>query len=319
MSGDPVRVGLVGCGRITERGYLPALQSVDAARLVAVADPDRQRRERLAALGTAMLGHPVGAFDGAASLVANARVDAIVIASPATAHVADARLAAAAGLATLVEKPPAADAARALDLTGLRPMPWLAFNRRFDPGARAVRSAMPAHGPVELFLRLRYRRPSWGAHTVRDDALLDLGPHLLDWARWIIGREVDHVRCTELSTERTVLDVTLGRGRAHLEAATDRTHEELIELRDGSGRLIARHRIGGHWAGLRDRFLRRSHSNPLIISLRGELEAFVETVRTGSATDLGTPSDGVAVMTAIDAARASAAGGGRPVSLEVSG
>ena len=41
----PVRIGLVGCGRLAELGYIPALARVHGAQLVAVADPDPIRRD----------------------------------------------------------------------------------------------------------------------------------------------------------------------------------------------------------------------------------------------------------------------------------
>jgi predicted dehydrogenase len=318
----PVRVGVVGCGRLAERGYLPALRDLAGVHLAAVADPDPGRRTRLAGTASTLLGRPVAAYDGIGGLLAGEQLDAVLIASPAGSHVADARAAAAAGLAALVEKPPAPDLAGAVELAGLTPRPWLGFNRRFDPGARAVRDAVPRRGQVELLLRLHYRRPGWGAHTVRDDALLDLGPHLLDWARWLTGSDIVDVAGPELGAERAVLQLTLRRGRARLEAATDRPHQELIEVRDGSGRLVARHRIGGLVAAGRARLGRRG-PDALVTSLHGELTALAAAVRRSPpdpgppATDLGAPDDGVAVMAAVAAARASAADGGRRIPLPI--
>ena len=111
--------------------------------------------------------------------------------SPASAHVADAGRAGAAGVAVLVEKPPAPDAAGAAALAALDP-PWVGFNRRFDPGAPRAH-AVPTTDRSTSHLEIRYRRQSWGAHAVHDDALPDLGPHLVDWARWLTGSEVHEV------------------------------------------------------------------------------------------------------------------------------
>ncbi|HEY8544779.1 MAG TPA: Gfo/Idh/MocA family oxidoreductase, partial [Acidimicrobiales bacterium] len=312
----PVRIGVVGAGRLVERGYLPAFAAVPAARLVAVADPDEERRRFLAAHAAATLGHPVAAHEGADALLAAGGLDAVMIASPVGAHVADARAAAAAGIPALVEKPPAPDAAGAAELATLTPSPWIGFNRRFDPGARAVRAAVAAtptpDDPVDLRVRVQYRRPAWGARTVRDEALLDLGPHLVDWARWISGREVTAVACRTLTPERAVVDLTLDGGHARLEAATDRAHEELVELRGADGRRRARHRIGGLMAGARARLAGGGRPDSLVVSLTGELAALVAACR-GEATDLGTVADGVAVMAVLDAARASHRAGGEPV------
>ena len=324
MTHGPLALGLVGCGRLAEAGYVPTLAAVAAEvdlRLVAVADPDAARRERLAGLaGDAGVG-AVAVFRDAAALLDGANVDGVILASPATAHVADAERAGAAGVATLVEKPPAPDATGAAALAALTPPPFVGFNRRFDAGARAVRRAVPAGGPVELRLEISYRRRSWGAHAVHDDALLDLGPHLVDWARWLSAREVVEVVCTELTGDRAALDLVLsgdgdgddrGPGRATVRAATDRPHAELVELRDGAGDLLARHRLGGLASAVRGRLGGRG-ADALVTSLAGQIVAFAAAVRGEAPPELGTAADGHAAMTVIDAARTSAADGGRPV------
>src|SRR5438128_7459938 len=94
-----VRVGLVGCGRIAERGYLPALKRTRGVSLAAVADPVIERCHALAP--------GVASYRDPAALVRAGGIDALVVASPPAKHVDHARLGAEAGLAVLVEKPPA--------------------------------------------------------------------------------------------------------------------------------------------------------------------------------------------------------------------
>jgi predicted dehydrogenase len=317
VSGPPLRLGLVGCGRLAERGYLPALASIPGLTVVAVADPDPDRRAGIARA----LGGVVGTFATTADLLAASALDGLVVASPVAFHGADATAAAGHGLVALVEKPPAVHASDASRLLALHPAPVLAFNRRFDPGATEVRAAVQAtaasDAPLELLLRLHYRRPGWGAHTVRDDALLDLGPHLVDWARWISGRDVTTVACDEITADRASLVLSLtGGATARLDAATDRPHEERIEARAGD-RTIARHRIGGLVDGLVGRVRRGGRPDALVTTLRAELLAFEALLRTGDPGQLGRPADGVAVMAVIDAARRSAERGGAPVPVQI--
>lgn len=329
-------IGLVGCGRLARAGYLPALIAARGVRLAAVADPDPLRRETVVAVaGDAAAGRRVPAFRTLEGLLQGARVDAVVLATPVAAHLDDAQLAANAGVATLVEKPPAPDAAGAAALAALGPAPWVAFNRRFGAGQRAVRAALAGredsdHGSggerapgsarpqrVDLMLELRYRRASWGAHTVGDEALLDLGPHLVDLARWLSGDEVAGVRAASLSHERAELELDLERGRATLRCAADRPHRELIEARGEDGHLLARHSEGGLVAGLCGRLARRGEPHPLVASLTAQLESFARAARGEPEPALATAADGHAVMAVLDAARACAAGGGRPVELAV--
>ncbi len=313
----PLAIALVGCGRLAEVGYLPALAAVGDAYLAAVADPDEARRERLAGLASAHAGmrrggDPVPAFASMAAAISHTDVDAVVLASPASTHVSDARTAAAAGLAVLVEKPPAPDEVGAAALAALTPVPWVGFNRRFDPGTQAVRQAVPTTGTVEIDIEIHYRRRSWQPHHVADDALLDLGPHLVDLARWLTGSEVETVLGVRLDARRFELELDMGRGRASLRAATDRPHRERMEVRGPGGNRLARSGAGGLVAGISGR-LTPWRPHPLVTSLTAQLAAFARAVRGGREPALATAADGRAVMAALDAARTCGGGGGRRI------
>ena len=256
---DPVRIGVVGCGRLTEHGYLHAIARVAGARLVGVADPDPIRRERAAGLA-ATLGDAVPAYTGIAALLRGTGPEAVVLASPAGAHLAGAEVATEAGVAVLVEKPPAPDAAGAAALAALTPAPWIAFNRRFDAGVRALRSRLPTDRPLDLHLSIEYRRRSWRPHVVDDDVLDDLGPHLVDWARWLTGREVVEVTTPETVAEPIRRRPHLGAcGRARISAASDRLHHERIECRELSGRRVACWSRGGPARAVLGRLRRGDH------------------------------------------------------------
>jgi predicted dehydrogenase len=299
-----LEIGIVGCGRLAEVGYLPALAHVRGARVVAVADPDATRRARIARLA----GPGVREHADLSSLLADRRPDALVVATPVEHHLADATAASDAGVPALLEKPPAPDAATAAALASLANPPWLGFNRRFDPHAARARAALRAHhGDVELELELRYRRRSWSAVHVADDALLDLGPHLVDWARWITGDDLDRVRGLEIGPERAVVLARSARGPVRMTARTDHTYRERIEARDRDGRVVVRQRRGDTFDNLRSRLPGAAH--PLVATLAAELHELVGAVRGVTPVRLATAADGLAVMQVIDAARASAAAG----------
>ncbi len=298
----PVRLGLVGAGRLAEAGYVPAAAAAAGVTLVAVADPDPRRRARVAALAGGVPAHP-----DCAALLAAADVDALVLATPAAAHLADARAAAAAGIPVLVEKPPAPDRDGAAALAALAPPPSVAFNRRFDPAVAALRAAVPRGAEVGLRLEIGYRRGGWGAHTVTDDALLDLGPHLVDLARWLTGEEVTDVRRVTVTPQRAGFDLVLGPARARVRCATDRVHRERVAVRRRDGTPVGQHRVGGPVAAVLGRLPgagRRPH--PLVASLTAELVAFARTVRGTPDPTLGTAADGVAAMAVLDEVRARA-------------
>lgn len=291
-----LRIGLVGAGRLAEVGYVPALAAASGVRLVAVAEPDPGRMARVAADAEAS-AHP-----DAESLLADVAVDALILATPAAAHLAGARLATAAGVPVLVEKPPAATAAEAAELAALEPAPRLAFNRRFARGAAALRAATPPGEEVGLVFEIGYRRGGWGAHTVADDALADLGSHLVDLARWTTRAEVTEVLRATVEPERAEFDLALGAARARIRCATDQPYRERYTVHHRDGRPVGQRGEGGPLAAVRDRLLPRPHA--LVASLTAQVEAFARVVRGEAEDVLGTAADGVAVMTVIEAVRA---------------
>jgi predicted dehydrogenase len=108
-SGRPVRVGLVGLGAMG-RNHLRLLSSRDDARLVAVADPVPDALDAAASTaGAQPYAEPL-------AMLAEAELDAVVIASPTTTHRPLALAAIERGIAVLVEKPLAATPAEADEL-----------------------------------------------------------------------------------------------------------------------------------------------------------------------------------------------------------
>lgn len=312
-SGAPtLAVGLVGCGRLAEVGYLPAMAAARGVRLAAVADPDAGRREHLARLARRD-GHPATPAADAAGMLERVPLDGLVLATPAGAHVADARRAARAGLVPLVEKPPAPSGPAAAALAALSPAPRLGFNRRFDGRCRAARAAAEGHDDLHVTARLHYRRRTWQPRTVADDALLDLGPHVVDLVRWISRGRITAVSRAALRDRQASFELELTTGRARLHCATNRPHREQVTVH-ADGRVLADQRRGGVVAGLLDR-LTPGGEHPLVASLTRQLEAYAAALAGRPAPDLGTAADGVAVMAALDAVRGSAAAGGTRVTV----
>lgn len=323
-----MRIAIAGCGRITERGHVPAALATEGVEIAGVVDPDRERREGCVRL-CAGAGREAPGFADLGELLAAAPVDLLVVATPAAHHVALAKEAAAAGVRSLVEKPPAPDLAGAQHLAALDPRPLLAFNRRFLQGEE-LREAVPDEGWLELDLELRFRRDGWGAHEARDEALLDAGIHLIDLACFLTGSSPIAVRRAEVEAERASLELELARGRARIRCATDRSHREEVTVRDRSGKLLGR----SAWGGVRTRLGRvLGQPDPLLLSLRRQMEALRDSapqlqhplhpaevegaavgVRRGGAR-LASAADGIAVMSVVEAARRSAELNGAEVTV----
>lgn len=295
-----VRLGMVGCGRLAECGYAAAAGRAEGVQIVAVSDPDRSRRGMLAAA----LG--ASAHARTSELLACGPLDGVVICCPPSRHEQEAAEVAEAGLRALVEKPPALDAPAALRLAALSPAPFAGFNRRFDQGAELA-GRVPASGELRLRLVMHYRRASWRALARGEDALLDLGPHLVDLALMLTGALPVAVRA-DGTRERAHIALATSRGAVQIDCATDRPHREVVDVRDGAGRRLARAVRGGRVRGLAGRLTPGAH--PLVRSLTAQLEAYRDALSGRDAGPLATAREGAAVMCVLDAARRSVAAGG---------
>ena len=297
---DRLRVGLVGCGRLAEFGYLPAFRQAKGIRLAGVADTDPSRCQAIAP--------GVPAYQNIHSLIDAGGIDALVISTPTRFHLSDARSAANAGLPALLEKPPGLNLEEARTLYCLRPCPWIGFNRRFDPDIARLKYESPRDGNIQL--ELHYRRTSWKPFDMQDDALLDLAPHLIDLARWLTGSEVVSARAVSLNKRRVNFDLKLELGHAAISCSNDTHYRERIVLRDPQGRVRGAYKRGGLVSGLAAR-LQPKRESPLVKPIVGQLEAFALAVRgLLDRTPLATAADGLAVMVVMDAVRRSAAQNG---------
>jgi myo-inositol 2-dehydrogenase/D-chiro-inositol 1-dehydrogenase len=138
---DPVRVALIGSGRMGAFHGQTLATRLPNARLVAVADPAAGAAESLAS----QLGADRFYLDPADAF-ADADVDAVVIAAPARFHADLVVAAAAAGKAVFCEKPMAttlADADRAIAAARDAGVPLqVGFNRRFASDWTAARKLL---------------------------------------------------------------------------------------------------------------------------------------------------------------------------------
>ena len=133
----PLAVGVLGTGRMGSFHAETLARRLPGVQLAALADPAPGAARRLAD----RLDCPT-AYTEAADLLADPRVEAVVIATPARTHADLVEAAARAGKAVYCEKPMAitlADADRAVAAAEQAGVPLqVGFNRRYDPAFRAA-------------------------------------------------------------------------------------------------------------------------------------------------------------------------------------
>lgn len=189
-----VRVALAGYGLAGRVVHRPLLQAVDGLRLTHVVTSDGGRRAQAAAdvPGAALVG-------SAQELLARAdEYDAVVVATTNQAHVPLGLAALDLGKAVVVDKPMALtshDAQRLVDRArATRGVLSVFHNRRWDSDTLTARSLL-ADGALGTVHRLESRftrfRPRvvdrWRERPDGGGVLLDLGPHLVDQALHLLG------------------------------------------------------------------------------------------------------------------------------------
>ena len=180
---------LFGAGRIG-RIHAANIAAHAGARLKYVVDVDAAAAAAIAAAAGA-------AVADTATVLADAGVDALLVASPTDTHAALIEAGAAARKAILCEKPVDLDAGRAraavaaADRAGI--LLAIGFNRRYDPSFRRLRQGIDDGeiGAVETVLIVsRDPSPPPVAYVQRSGGLFrDMTIHDLDMARWLLGEE----------------------------------------------------------------------------------------------------------------------------------
>jgi myo-inositol 2-dehydrogenase/D-chiro-inositol 1-dehydrogenase len=194
-SGAPLRIGVIGVGRIGRLHAELIAGPVRGATLAAVHD---LRPDAASALG-AELGVP--ATVSAEELIASPEVDAVAVCSSTDTHADLIVAATAAGKPTFCEKPVSLDLEdvdRALDAVTRSGTPFqIGFNRRFDPAHQAVRDAVAGGEVGEPHLvRISSRDPApppLDYVRVSGGIFLDMTIHDFDMARYVTGSEVAEV------------------------------------------------------------------------------------------------------------------------------
>ena len=193
----PVRIALIGAGRIGTHHATALAQDIHTAELVAVVDPRLEAAQGLAA--------PLGARAEAeaSGVLADPQVDAVVVTTPAALHRDLIVEAARAGKHVFTEKPittelnEAAECVEAAGRAGV--VLQVGFNRRFAPGFVAARRAVDDGrvGTPQLLRSLTRDPGPYGGDPTRTPLwtiFLETLIHDFDTLRWLNpGAEVDSV------------------------------------------------------------------------------------------------------------------------------
>ena len=214
----PVRIGFIGCGKVSKVGHGPAVLGDSRAVVAACADPDDENRK-----GFAKSCRARSSFSDHIEMLDKADLDAVVIATPPWLHAQHVEDAAERGVAVLCEKPLAStieDCDRivaAKDKHGV--LLQVGHSKRFEVGFQRIKEWIIAQklGRVhQMSIVWHYYIPDfeknparfvigrakdwfnvdllkeWGFWRLMDERsgggdFFDHGPHYIDIARFLLG------------------------------------------------------------------------------------------------------------------------------------
>lgn len=193
---DPIRIGIIGGGAVTQVGHLPVLKKLKGVSVHAICDSDVPKAQALA-----QRYQIPNAVDDIDDLLAIDGLDAVVVCTPNHLHESHVLAGVSAGLHVLAEKPlvtvtsdvqrviRAADKQNVIVMVGMshRYRTDVQIVRSFVQSGElgdidSVRGSWHVFRPSRSMLGWRLRREQSGG-----GAMLDLGLSILDLGMWLAG------------------------------------------------------------------------------------------------------------------------------------
>jgi myo-inositol 2-dehydrogenase/D-chiro-inositol 1-dehydrogenase len=175
---------------------------VSGAEVVAVTDADERVAKEVASRLTGSTVHASGE-----DLIADERVDAVIVCSWGPTHEEYVLASLWAGKPVFCEKPLATTeeaCSRIIDaeVEAGRRLVQVGFMRRYDAAYRAMKDVVDSgHIGTPLLVHSRHRNPSVPEHYTREMAITDTAVHDFDTVRWLLGEEL--VSATVLTPRRS--------------------------------------------------------------------------------------------------------------------
>ena len=193
-----IRFGVIGCGYVARKGFLPALQQTKIANLVAAADLNIDKAEKMTSI---FGGEPVLSYK---DLVKREDIDAVYIATPNKTHSKLAIAAAESGKHLICEKPLAHNLLAIQKIISICEENRVAllegFTYQFHPQHKALDKLVADDCIGEpVFFQAKFGFPPLNKDNFRyqqelgGGALLDAGSYTVHAARRFFGKEPTNV------------------------------------------------------------------------------------------------------------------------------
>jgi myo-inositol 2-dehydrogenase/D-chiro-inositol 1-dehydrogenase len=186
-----VNVGVIGVGMIGQDHIRRLTKVLAGSAVVAVSDVDLARAKSVAE-GVA----GARAFATGEELIADPKVQAVVVTSWGPTHEQYVLACISAGKPVFCEKPLATTQEACLRILDVemkfgRRLVQVGFMRRYDPAYRAMKEAVTSGAiGAPLMMHASHRNPDVPGHYTADMAINDTAVHDVDVARWLLDDEV---------------------------------------------------------------------------------------------------------------------------------
>lgn len=207
-----IKVGVVGCGRISKNHFNSILQHMDNLELIAVCDINTE------ALNIAINQYGVRGYNDLRNMLSAEELDLLVLCTPSGLHPSQAILAAEHGVHVVSEKPMATryddglDMVKACDRAGVRL--FVVKQNRRNSTLQLLKRAIDENrfGAIKLVhINVFWTRPQeyydngggWrGTWEFDGGAFMNQASHYVDLIEWLVG-PVEHVQAM-MSTTRNI-------------------------------------------------------------------------------------------------------------------
>ncbi|MEV4644509.1 Gfo/Idh/MocA family oxidoreductase [Saccharopolyspora sp. NPDC049357] len=277
MQEQQLRVGLIGAGRMGADHALRLHERISGVRLAAIADPDLDRAQQVAG------GFGARATADAFEVIDDSAVDALVIASPGSAHEGLLLAAIERGVPVLCEKPLTPDAKSSLRVVEAeeargKHLVQVGFMRRFDAEYAQLKRLLDAGElGAPLMLHCVHRNAATPPGFTSEMMIYDSVVHEFDTARWLLGSEIAAVTVRAPKSSSSAPDGLLDPQMVTIETTSGALVDVEIFVNCGFGYQVRCEAVGergtaligadggplvhrsGHWGGtisddFRDRF-----------------------------------------------------------------
>ncbi len=189
MESKIIKIGIIGCGRVAERIYLPALKKFHNIKITAVMDPIAERRNLISAALTGCM--PFESFNE--NLLDH--IDAGIITAPVDAHLSLAAEFLKKNKYVLVEKPLAESMEGIKELREIESASnaflMMGFNHRYWIPVSKLKERLSLRDEIdfsEIIFSSDYSK--WDPISYISDPLDDLGPHVFDLIGYIFDKKI---------------------------------------------------------------------------------------------------------------------------------